>query len=82
MAKTLMTNGDYSLLYDSARINRYILYKTYPASPSGDLKLNQMICQSSIFSQKIKSYFTEQQCQTVIAKIHAMKYMAKRFRQG
>ena len=80
MAKVLAKNGEYTLLYDSARVNRYIVYRTCPSSPSGDLKINQMVGQSSVFTAKLKSYFTPQQVQTAIAKVHAAKYVGRKFK--
>ena len=78
--KVLAKNGSYTLCYDPVRVNRYMVYCTYPTSPSGDIKLNQMICQSSAFTPKIKSYFTLQQVNTAIAKVHAMKYVSHKFK--
>ena len=78
--KTLAKNGEYTLIYDPKRVNRYMVYRTYPTSPSGDVKINQMVGQSSIFTKKLKSYFTQQQVQTAIAKVHAMKYVNCKFK--
>lgn len=80
MAKVLAKNGEYTLLYDSVRVNRYIVYRTCPSSPSRDLKINQMVGQSSVFTAKLKSYFTPQQVQTAIAKVHAIKYVGRKFK--
>lgn len=68
------------LCYAPERVNRYMVYKKVPTSQSGDIKLDTMIAQSSSFTPKIKSYFTNQQVQTAIAKVRAMKYVSKRFK--
>ena len=80
MAKVLAKNREYTLLYDSVRVNRYMVYRTCPSSPSEDLKINQMVGQSSVFTAKLKSYFTPQQVQTAIAKVHAAKYVGRKFK--
>ena len=78
--KTLAKNGEYTLIYDPRRVNRYMVYRTYPTSPSGDVKINQMVGQSSVFTKKLKSYFTQQQVRTVIAKVHAINYVSRKFK--
>ena len=78
--KTLAKNGEYTLIYDPKRVNRYMVYRTYPTSPSGDVKINQMVGQSSVFTKKLKSYFTGQQIDTAIAKVYAIKYVNYKFK--
>ena len=78
--KTLAKNGEYTLIYDPKRVNRYMVYRTYPTSPSGDVKINQMVGQSSVFTKTLKSYFTKQQIDIAIAKVHAMKYVNCKFK--
>ena len=78
--KTLAKNGEYTLIYDPKRVNRYMVYRTYPTSPSGDVKINQMVGQSSVFTKTLKSYFSRQQIDIAIAKVHAMKYVKYKFK--
>lgn len=78
--KMLIENNGYQLFYFPQAVNRYAVYKNINASPSGELKFNQMICRSPIFSKKLKSYFTFSQIQDAVAKIHALKYCAKKFK--
>lgn len=78
--KTLAVNNDYKLLYDPSRVNCYMVYKEVPMGMSRDLKMQQMVAQSSIFTKKLKSYFTRQQVDTAIAKVHAMRYVSNRFK--
>ena len=80
--KCLVENPSNScrLLYAPERVNRYIVYKKVPMNPSGDITLDTMVVQSSSFTPKIKSFFTNQQVQTAVAKIHAMKYVNKKFK--
>ena len=78
--KTLIKNGEYTLLYDPLKVNRYMVYKEVPMGMSEDLKMQQMVGQSSVFTKKLKSYFTKQQVDTAIAKVYAMKYVNKKFK--
>ena len=57
----------------------YKLYKVTPASPSGELKLNTEIAKSTILCKAITSHFTKQQIQTIKNKIHAMRYVNRKF---
>ena len=75
--KTLIKNGDYILFYDPLKVNRYMVYKEVPMGMSKDLKMQHMVGQSSIFTKKLKSYFTKQQVGTAIAKVHVMKYLKR-----
>ena len=75
--RILAKNGDYTLAYYPERVNRYVVYKDVLM---GKMKFWQTIIQSSNFTQKIKSYFTNQQINTAIAKVHAMKYVNRRFK--
>lgn len=80
--KLLVENPDngYRLFYDPDRVNRYAVYKTVSMGLSNDLMLPTMVAQSSIFSPKIQSYFTKQQCNTARAKVHAIQYTSHRFK--
>lgn len=78
--KLLVENDDYRLYYDPHAVNRYSVYNKTSMSPSGDIKPNVMIAQSPNFTSKLKSYFTNLQIQTAVAKVHAMKYVNGRFK--
>ena len=75
--KLLTKNNDYSLFYDPKAVNRYVVYQTTSASPSGDLKLHTAKAQSSILSKKIKGYFTKSQIDSAMAVLHGMAYTKK-----
>lgn len=68
------------LYYAPECVNRYMVLRKFSVSPSGDIKLDGMVAKSSSFTPKLKSYFTKQQVQTAIAKVHAMKYVNKKFK--
>ena len=78
--KVLVENQGYKLCYTPDKLNRWIVYKSAPMGMSNDLKFEQMVAHSSVFTKKLKSYFTPQQCQTAIAKVHAMKYVNRKFK--
>ena len=78
--KTLIKNSDYTLCYVPTAVNRFIVFKRIPMGVSGELSMQQQIARSSIFSKKLKSYFTQQQIDTVVAKVHAMKYVGHKFK--
>ncbi len=76
--KTLVENGDVKLCYDASAVMRFKVFKKVPMGISGELAFSQMIAQSSVFSKKLKSWFTKSQIQTASAKVHALKYVAKK----
>lgn len=78
--KLLAKNGDYCLYYAPDKVNRYAVYHIYSSSPSEDLKIIHMVAQSSIFSKRLKSYFTLQQVNTALAKVHAIRYANQKFK--
>ena len=78
--KLLAENNDYKLYYDPQAVNRYCVYHRTSPSPSGELKLDVMVAQSPNFTPKLKGYFTNLQVQTAIAKVHAMKYVNRKFK--
>lgn len=74
--KTLAKNGEYTLVYIPNQVNCYRVYRTYP---SGDMNISKIVDMSSVFTKKLKSYFTQQQVRTVIAKVHAINYVSRKF---
>jgi hypothetical protein len=76
MTMILAENNGHKLMYDASKVNCYIVYHIVPVSPSNELKLAQMVAQSSMLSKKIKSYFTHVQIQTAIVKMHAARYVS------
>lgn len=76
--KTLIENGDVKLCYDPNAVKRFKVFKKVPMGISEELAFSQMLAQSSVFSKKLKSWFTKSQIQTVSAKVHALKYVAKK----
>ena len=77
--KTLIENSDVKLCYDASAVNRFKVFKKVPLGISGELAFSQMLAQSSVLSKKLKSWFTKSQIRTALAKIHALKYAAKKF---
>ena len=73
--KLLVENNRFKLFYEPNRVNRYMVYKRYDGND-----FTTMVAQSSIFSKKLKSYFTTLQVNTAIAKVHAMKYVGNKFK--
>ncbi len=73
-------NGNYALTHDASKVNCYAVYSATPMSPSGELKIAQMLCQSSVFTPKMKSFFTQAQVDHAKARVHAMKYVSRKFK--
>ena len=80
--KILAKRNGYMLAYRPSEVNRYAVYYTTSASPSGDLKLHTMVAQSSILSKKIQSYFTKPDIDHAKAQIHAASYVSRKFKTG
>lgn len=77
--KLLVENNDVKLCYDASAVNRFKVFKKVPVGISGELAFSQMLAQSSVFSKCLKSWFTESQVRTALARVHALKYV-KRFK--
>lgn len=78
--KLLVENGDVKLCYDASAVNRFKVFKKVPVGISKELTFSQMLAQSIVFSKSLKSYFTESQVRTALAKIYALKYTSRRFK--
>ena len=74
--KTLVKNGEYTLVYLPNQVNCYRVYHTYS---SGGMNISKIVDMSSVFTTRLKSYFTQQQVRTVIAKVHAIDYVSRKF---
>lgn len=74
-AKPLVENENYILWYRPEMVNRFIVYTKASAA-----YFVQAVAQSPNFTKKLKSYFTPQQVNTALAKIHAIKHVSKRFK--
>ena len=75
--KTLAKNGEYTLVYLPKQVNCYRVYRTYPSEGTNISKIVDM---SSVFTMRLKSYFTQQQVRVAIAKIHAINYVGRKFK--
>lgn len=79
--KLLVESNDVKLCYDASAVNKFKVFKKVPVGISGEeLAFSQMLAQSSVFSKKLKSWFTESQVRTALAKLHALKHTARRFK--
>lgn len=78
--KLLVENSGVKLCYDARAVNKFKVFKKDLARISGELAFSQMLVQSSVFSKSLKSWFTESQVKTALAKLHALEYTSRRFK--
>lgn len=83
MLKLLVESNDAKLCYDATAVNKLKVFKkgcSLLVGSSGELASSEMLAQSRVFSKKLKSWFTRSQVETALAKLHALKYVRRRFK--